>query len=79
MMNVGVLPYCEDIVVVYGFNKKVYKYCDDEVSYVSQLCLDSKPHKFYSDYDQESFAEDTVEIHGAFGAKVRELAAQIGA
>lgn len=79
IMNVEVLPYCEDIVVVYGYNNRVHKYCDDEFSYVTQLCLDSVPHKFYSDYDEESFLDDTVEIHGSFGAKVRELATQIGA
>lgn len=77
MMCVEILPYCDDIVVVYGHNPRLYEFGDNEYYFTTNLCPGSKCYKLYTDLDEASFEGETVDIHGAFAAKVREIADQI--
>ena len=77
MMCIEILPYCDDIVVVYGYNPKLYEYGDTDYYFAENLCPNSVCHKLRTDLDEVSFEGETVDIHGAFAARVREIADQI--
>ena len=72
-------PVCEDIVVNYGISRPHQKkYCDNFTDFLGRVSPQSVLHRFSCGFDEFSFRDGDVDIHGEFGAEVRKLAEEIG-
>ena len=72
-------PLCENVVMNYGIAQPHRKkYCDEFLKLIMNFCQESRFHNFSCGFDDFSFKDGDVDIHGEFGAEVRRLAAEIG-
>ena len=72
-------PLCESVVMNYGTAQPHRKkYCDEFLKFIMPFCHESRFHSFSCGFDEFSFKDGDVDIHGEFGAEVRRLAAEIG-
>ena len=74
ILGVEVLPYCDDIVEVYGADQSRYYYCDEHVGFLEKLCPDSKIHRLYFSSNQNS---DLQSSQINIKEKVKDLAFEI--
>lgn len=74
ILGVEVLPYCDDIVEVYGADQSRYYYCDEHVGFLEKLCPDSKIHRLYFSSNQKS---DLQSSQTNIKEKVKDLAFEI--
>ena len=74
ILGVEVLPYCDDIVEVYGADQSRYYYCDEHVGFLEKLCPDSKIHRLYFSSNQNS---DLQSSQTNIKEKVKDLAFEI--
>lgn len=81
LRSVEISSLCEKIVVCCGRNctgktdRQTFR--ENFLKYAEEMPEKPLLHFFNPDEDRESFAEDIVDIHGQFGAEVRELAAEL--
>lgn len=73
------LPLCEHIVLCYGTAGVVEcKYIDLAADILKECFPKAFLHEFFCEHDEYSFEDGSPDIHGEYGAHVRELIRRIG-
>ncbi len=73
------LPLCEHVVLCYGTaGPAEYKYIDLTKAFLKDCFSRTVIYEFFCERDEYSFEDTGPDIHGEYGAHVRELLSRIG-
>jgi len=79
MVGLKITRLCEDIIINEGICKPFQKiYCEQHLKFLKNIAVDSKFTIFTAGFDENSFNNGDVDIHGEFGSEVRALAENLG-